>query len=314
MLHLKVVECRGVEPLTSSMPLKRATNCANTPYAAFISHPTSQATSANPVNNGLFTQFLTTDFSLLFTPSNFPHRRHFLYEGVKAEFFLTQQRAFIDFASAFLAAVLIRSCSLEAREMDALKTRHQNILDVENALLVVVDVQERFRGHIDQYDNLIGSVATLVRGVERLGVPVLVTEQYPRGLGNTVKEIKEIEGPPDAISSEQLRQVFEKVHFSAAVAPDFVDRLKAHGRNQIIICGIETHVCVNQTVHDLLNLGYQVHVVVDAVASRTTVNKENGLAKMFASGAIPATVEMVLFELLVKSGTAQFKQVQSLVK
>ena len=204
--------------------------------------------------------------------------------------------------------------------MDALKTRHQNILDVENALLVVVDVQERFRGHIDQYDNLIGAVATLVRGVERLSVPVLVTEQYPRGLGSTVAEIKDIESPPDAVSTEQLRQViqerrfFEKDHFSAAVAPDFLDTLKAYGRNQLIVCGIEAHVCVNQTVHDLLNLGYQVHVVVDAVASRTPVNKENGLAKMFASGAIPATVEMVLFELLVRSGTAQFKQVQSLVK
>jgi nicotinamidase-related amidase len=203
--------------------------------------------------------------------------------------------------------------------VDALKTRHQNILDVEHALLVVVDVQERFRGHIDQYDNLIGSVATLVRGVERLAVPVLVTEQYPRGLGKTVKEISGIEAP-DSVSSEHLREVlearrfFEKDHFSAAVAGDFLDTLKAHGRNQIIVCGIEAHVCVNQTVHDLLNLGYQVHVVVDAVASRTPVNKENGLAKMFASGAIPATVEMVLFELLVRSGTAQFKQVQCLVK
>ena len=192
--------------------------------------------------------------------------------------------------------------------MDELKMRHKNTLDVNDALLVVVDVQERFRGHIDGYEKLISQCATLVRGCEKLSVPVVITEQYPQGLGATVDEIKNIE------AESRPRSFFEKSCFSAALAADFADCLEKSGRKQIVVCGIETHVCVNQTVHDLLARGYQTHVVVDAVASRTAVNKETGLAKMFASGAIAATVEMVLFELLVQSGTAEFKQVQRLVK
>jgi nicotinamidase-related amidase len=188
------------------------------------------------------------------------------------------------------------------------RPRHKNILEVDNALLVVVDVQERFRGHIERYEELIARATTLVRGVEKLGLPVVITEQYPQGLGPTVAEIKNIEG------RQKAPLYFEKSHFSAAAGADFSDCLQKSGRKQIIVCGIETHVCVSQTVHDLLERGYQTHVVVDAVASRNTVDKEVGLAKMFASGSLPATVEMVLFELLVRSGTADFKQVQSLVK
>ncbi|MBU6452313.1 MAG: hydrolase [Cyanobacteria bacterium REEB67] len=196
--------------------------------------------------------------------------------------------------------------------MDAPKSsfrrRHKNILEVGNALLVVVDVQERFRGHIEGYEELIVRTAILLRGLEALGVPVVITEQYPQGLGPTVAEIKNIEG------TETARLYFEKGHFSAAASADFIDYLQKSGRKQIIVCGIETHVCVSQTVHDLLERGYQTHLVVDAVASRNAVDKEVGLKKMFASGSLPATVEMVLFELLVRSGTADFKQVQSLVK
>jgi nicotinamidase-related amidase len=86
------------------------------------------------------------------------------------------------------------------------------------------------------------------------------------------------------------------------------------GRNQVIVCGIETHVCVNQTVHDLLRLGYQVHLVTDALSSRSSENKQVGLAKMYAAGALPTSVECCLFEMLVESGTERFKAVQKLVK
>jgi nicotinamidase-related amidase len=190
----------------------------------------------------------------------------------------------------------------------SLRSRHKNILEVGNTLLVVVDVQERFRGHIDKYEALIAQVVTLVRALKILAVPVVITEQYPQGLGPTVTEIKNIE------AAGQSPAYFEKNYFSAAQAADFVDYLEKSGRKQIIVCGIETHVCVSQTVHDLLCRGYQTHVVVDAVASRNVLDRETGLEKMFASGSLPTTVEMVLFELLVRSGTADFKQVQSLVK
>jgi nicotinamidase-related amidase len=192
--------------------------------------------------------------------------------------------------------------------MDELRTRHKNLLDAQNCLLVVIDVQERFRPHIDQYEELVANICTLVRAAETLLLPLVVTEQYTRGLGPTVSEIKNLE------TSERPWRYFEKNCFSAASVDGFTDHLTGLSRRQILVCGIEAHVCVNQTVHELLHLGYQTHVLVDAVASRTAANKEVALKKMFAAGALPATVEMVLFEMLVTAGTADFKQVQSLVK
>jgi nicotinamidase-related amidase len=172
----------------------------------------------------------------------------------------------------------------------------------------MVDVQERFRPHIDQYEGLVAKICTMVRAAQTLALPVVITEQYTRGLGPTVAEIKDLE-PQD-----KAWKYFEKNCFSAASAPGFADYLRGLQRRQVIVCGIETHVCVNQTVHELLQLNYQVHVVEDAVASRTAANKEAGLKKMYASGALPASVEMLLFEMLVEAGTPNFKQVQSLVK
>ena len=151
-------------------------------------------------------------------------------------------------------------------------------------------------------------ICTLARAAQTLDLPVIVTEQYTRGLGPTVAEIKNLE------TGGKAWKYFEKNCFSAASADGFGEYLHNLGRRQIIVCGIETHVCVNQTVHELLHQGYQVHVVEDAVASRARANKETGLKKMYAAGALPATVEMVLFEMLVEAGTPNFKQVQSLVK
>jgi nicotinamidase-related amidase len=190
--------------------------------------------------------------------------------------------------------------------MDEHRTRHKNLLNAHSSLLVVIDVQERFRPHIEQFELLVANVSTLVKAAETLAIPVVVTEQYTKGLGPTVGEIKSLERPS--------WRYFEKNCFSAAAAEGFIEHLTNLGRRQIVICGIEAHVCVNQTVHELLHLGYQTHVVVDAVASRTAANKETALKKMFASGAVPATVEMTLFEMLIEAGTADFKQVQSLVK
>jgi nicotinamidase-related amidase len=174
-------------------------------------------------------------------------------------------------------------------------------LDRDRAALVVVDVQEAFRPVVQGFDQVVANTATLIQGAHTLGVPVLVTEQYPKGLGRTVDELAEhLDGA----------EPIEKVCFSAAAAEGF----DLGGREQAIVCGIETHVCVSQTAHDLLARGVEVHVPRDAVSSRTEQNREVGLHKMESAGAIVTSVETALFELVGAAGSDEFKQVQRLVK
>ena len=175
-------------------------------------------------------------------------------------------------------------------------------LDPERAVLVVIDVQEAFRKALPSFDDVAGASATLVQGAAEIGIPVLVTEQYPSGLGETVPEVADhFPAGTEALS---------KVRFSAAEAEGF----DLGERDQALVCGIETHVCVNQTVLDLLDEDVEVHVAADAVGSRTEANREAGLAKMERSGAILTSVEMALFELLGGSDADAFKKVQALVK
>lgn len=173
-------------------------------------------------------------------------------------------------------------------------------LDPKRAALVIVDVQEAFRIASD-FDRVVRATATLARGAEAIGIPVLATEQYPKGLGKTVPEVAE--ALPDGV------EPLEKVCFSAAEADGF----DLDGRDQALVAGIETHVCVNQTVLDLLESGAEVHVAEDAVASRFDENKRVGLHKMERAGAVLTSVETALFELLGRAGTDQFKEVQKLI-
>ena len=184
--------------------------------------------------------------------------------------------------------------------------RHNNLLDANRAVLLIIDVQERFREHIFEFDKLTSAIGTLAEAAALLKVPVVVTEQYRRGLGETVSEIA---GKLPAGTA-----VFEKMCFSTCGAPDFNKHLEDLKRKQVLVCGIETHVCVNQSVHDLLKNGYEVHLAEDALGSRSPDNKKIGLAKMHLAGALPSSVETSLFEMLVQSGTETFKAVQKLVK
>lgn len=172
-----------------------------------------------------------------------------------------------------------------------------SLLDREQAALVVVDVQEGFRPYAS-FAGVAGAVRKLVEAARILGVPRLVSEQYPKGLGHTAPEV--------AIEDER---VIEKTVFSAARAEGFV----LGGRSQAIVCGIETHVCVSQTVHDLLESGVEVHVPADAVGSRHAIDYERGLERMERAGAVVTTVESALFELLERAGTPEFKAVQALI-
>jgi nicotinamidase-related amidase len=175
-------------------------------------------------------------------------------------------------------------------------------LDPERASLVVIDVQEAFRKALPTFDDVARATGTLVEGAAAVGIPIVVTEQYPKGLGATVREVAD--HLPEGV--ERL----DKVRFSAAEADGF----DLGERDQALVCGIEAHVCVNQTVLDLLDADVEVHVAADAVGSRTEANRELGLAKMERGGALLTSVEMALFELLGGSDNPAFKQVQALVK
>ena len=185
---------------------------------------------------------------------------------------------------------------------------HENTLDARRAALVVVDMQESFRAVVPDFAEVAARIATAVRGAQLLGVPVVVTEQYPRGLGRTAAEIAA------AAALAPPAEAIEKTAFSSCGAAEFVARLEGHGAKQILVCGIEAHICVNQTTHDLLGRGYQVHLLADCVTARNARNRETGLAKMLASGALPCSVEMALFEMLRDARHEHFKAVQSLIK
>jgi nicotinamidase-related amidase len=173
-------------------------------------------------------------------------------------------------------------------------------LDRARAALVVIDVQEAFAKAVQGFDEVVRQTAILAQGARTLGMPLLVTEQYPRGLGDTVPSVREALGDVERLP---------KTVFSAARAEGF----DLDGRDQALVCGIETHVCVNQTVHDLLAGGIEVHVAIDAVGSRTAANRELGLRKMEESGAVLTSVETALFELLGAAGSDEFKTIQKLV-
>lgn len=184
--------------------------------------------------------------------------------------------------------------------------KHGALLERKRAALAVIDMQEAFRPVIEDFDEIASRIALMVEGAAALGLPVIVTEQYPRGLGATVEEIRE--------KLPAGTEPIEKLAFSACGAPEFDLRLRERHIEQVMICGIEAHICVSQTAHDLLNRNYQVHLLSDAVSSRLARNREVAIAKLSRSGAIISSVEMALFELCGAAGTPEFKIVQSLAK
>lgn len=178
-------------------------------------------------------------------------------------------------------------------------------LDRKSCVLIVVDMQDRFRDLIDGMDGVIRNCSRLVRFCDRLDIPILVTEQYPQALGRTV---------PELASLTPTAAPFEKLTFSCAADRRFTARLQVMGRPQVILCGIETHVCVYQTAFDLLALERQVAVAADAVSSRRPANREFGLARMRDLGAQIMPAEMIMFEILREAGTPEFKTVADLLK
>ena len=183
---------------------------------------------------------------------------------------------------------------------------HPNLLEKSRTALVVIDIQEAFRSVVPDFALIASRASTAVRGFQLLEVPVIVTEQYPNGLGHTAEEIQ--------LMLAEGTEVYEKTAFSSCGAAQFEKKLKTLKVEQVVICGLETHVCVNQTAHDLLDRGFQVHLMTDCVASRFTHDKDAGLAKMLACGVIQSSIEMALFELMRDSTHEKFREVQALIK
>ena len=178
-------------------------------------------------------------------------------------------------------------------------------LTVENTVLVLIDYQERLFPAMHEKETLLENVLKLVKGVNALGVPVLLTEQYPKGLGPTLPQIKEL--LPDVTP-------LEKTCFDSLAEDNFSAALKASGRKQVLLAGIEAHICVYQTAMSLARSGYQVQVVGDCCSSRNPHNKKTALFKMGAAGISPTTVETALFELLKVGRGDVFKQISAIIK
>src|SRR5438552_11927271 len=184
--------------------------------------------------------------------------------------------------------------------------RHPALLARDDTVLLLIDVQEGYRAALHGWNRVVAASGLLLDGAAILNVPVLVTEQYPRGLGTTAPEL-ETKLPAG------LERI-EKLTMSCCGAERFVERLTATGRRQVLVAGIETHACINQTVHDLLARGFQVHVARDATSSRRPADVVPAWEKMIASGMLPTTSEQALLELVRTAESAEFKALQRLLK
>jgi nicotinamidase-related amidase len=177
-----------------------------------------------------------------------------------------------------------------------------------NTALVIIDVQEKLIPVIDGAEAVLRNIERLIRGAHVLGIPVIVTEQYVKGLGPTVDVIR------TALEETGGYRPIEKDCFSAHGCAVFSAQLAALERRQIVIAGVETHVCVYQTVMDLLGSGHEVTLAADAVSSRTPENRDIALRRMISEGAKLSSTEMALFELVGVSGTDEFRRISRLIK
>ncbi|MBL8666768.1 MAG: hydrolase [Rhodospirillales bacterium] len=179
------------------------------------------------------------------------------------------------------------------------------LMSAPASCLLVVDIQERLAPKVKAPHAVIENAAVLLKVARRLDVPVLVSEQYPRGLGATVPELAAL-----LVDGETI----EKLHFSCIAEQGFADRFRGLGRPQAVVAGMEAHVCVLQTADDLLAGGTETFVVQDATSSRTECDHAAAMARLREAGARIVTTEMVVFEWLAKAGTPAFKELSPLIK
>ncbi len=176
---------------------------------------------------------------------------------------------------------------------------------LKRSAVLVLDMQEKLLPQIHEKDRLIEQVGRMVDGANALDVALLVTEQYRKGLGETVEPIK------SKLAAAKCNH--EKMLFSALI-PEVLAKLRELEVTQVVVCGIETHICVLQTCMDLIEKGFETAVVVDAVSSRRPLDKEVGLMRMQQIGIVPVTVESILLEWVKEAGTASFKSILPVIK
>ena len=191
--------------------------------------------------------------------------------------------------------------------MPAEYVRHPNILCREQLALVVVDMQEPFLHVMHERERLTANVRLLVETAGIVGVPILPTTQYAERMGGVAPDITQL------FRASASRPI-DKLCFSCAGADGFLDGLVALGRRQVLLCGVETHICVSQTALDLTQQGYQVHVAADAVSSRTLEKHKLGMERMRDSAVLPCAAEAAVYELMQAAGTPEFKAILPLVK
>ena len=178
-------------------------------------------------------------------------------------------------------------------------------LSKDNAALVITDIQDRLAAVMKVREDVIKNCLHLIELAKMLNIPVVLTEQYPKGLGPTVNEIKE---------QLPVYQPIEKLTFSCCEEPNFLNEIKKLNKKSIILTGMETHICVLQTCIGLLKEGFHVHLVRDAVCSREKENWKTGVEFMRDSGAVVTCTETVLFQLLKVAGTEEFKAISKRIK
>ena len=181
-----------------------------------------------------------------------------------------------------------------------------SLLRSADSILAIIDIQEKLSPSIDGMEDLVKRTEVLARAAVRLGVPVLATEQYPKALGPTLPAIKRW--------LPETQAFYPKLAFSCLACDPFRSAMEASGRKQVVLAGIETHVCVVQTGLQLLEAGYSVFVVEDAVSSRRPGDRAAALDRLARHGAERITTEMALFEWLRQAGTPEFKELQALIK
>jgi nicotinamidase-related amidase len=174
----------------------------------------------------------------------------------------------------------------------------------ESAAALLIDVQEKLFPHIYEKEELLRKCTILVEGLQVLGIPLVYTEQYPKGLGSTLEEISELVNQPP----------IEKIAFSCCDEPLLMQNAAIRNNKSIIIAGIEAHVCVLQTVIDFHEAGYRAAVVEDCISSRNPLDKRVAVERMRAEGAVITSCESILFELARVAGTDEFKAISRLVK
>lgn len=180
-----------------------------------------------------------------------------------------------------------------------------NTLSAENSLVLIIDIQDRLVAALNK-DVIVENSVKVASAAKALNIPVILTEQYPKGLGHTVQRLTDV--------LPEGSEVVEKTYFNALLEDGMLDKIKSYGKKQIVIFGIETHICVHQTASALVEEGFEVYVIKDACASRNKYEFKQGIEAMVANGVKVSCVEIALFEWLKDAKNPKFKEVQALIK